>query len=127
MVATRDIEYGELIIQERPVMKIERQEENEQSLREKFEKLLDSDKQAVMNLCDAHQRDQNKTLLGIKQSNAFAVDHEANVSVLCPGFASKFNHSCMPNVDHVFVEPFQRVYAIRNINQGEELCTAYVR
>merc|ERR1719150_1892588 len=37
-----------------------------------------------------------------------------------------FNHSCLQNVDHVFVEPFQRVYAVRNIKKGEELCTAYV-
>ena len=126
MVATRDIEYGELIIQERPVMKIMRHEENEVALKSMFEQLSDSEKISIMNLHDAHSKDNHKTLLGIKQSNAFAKDVEGNLSVLCP-IASKFNHSCLQNVDHVFVEPYQRVYAVRNIRKGEELCTAYVR
>ena len=126
VIATRDIEYGELIAQERPIMRISSHQENEQSLMALFEPLSDIDKASVMGLHDAHAKGGVKSLLGIKQSNAFAKDANGYLSVLCPGL-SKFNHSCLQNVDHVFVEPYQRVYAVRNIKKGDELCTAYVR
>ena len=126
VIATRDIEYGELIIQERPLMKILIHEENEEALKLLFEQLSDSDRTSIMNLHDAHAKNGEKSLLGIKHSNSFAKDSEGNLSVLC-SVISKFNHSCLQNVDHVFIEPFQRVYAVRNIKKGEELCTAYVR
>ena len=126
VVANRDIEYGELIAQERPVMKILSHQENEADLQSMFARLSDRDKSAVMSLCDSRSKDGSKSLLGIKQSNSFAKDEGGQLSVICPNL-SKFNHSCYQNVDHVLVEPFQRVYAVRNIKKGEELCTAYVR
>ena len=94
VVAKRDIEYGELIIQERPAMKIFSHQENEEALRILFEQLSDLDKLSVMNLHDAHAKDGAKSLLGIKQSNAYAKDAEGHLSVLCP-VISKFNHSCV--------------------------------
>ena len=126
VVANRDIEYGELIAQERPVMKILAHQENEDSLRALFANLPETEQLSVMSLCDSRSTDGTKSLLGIKQSNSFAKDEEGQLSVICPKL-SKFNHSCIQNVDHVFVEPFQRVYAVRNIQKGEELSTAYVR
>ena len=126
VVAARDIEYGELIIQERPVMKIFSHQENEEVLSAMFQQLSDLEKSSIMSLHDAHAKDGVKTLVGIKQSNSFAKDADGHLAVLCP-VISMFNHSCLQNVDHVFVEPFQRVYAVRNIKKGEELCTAYVR
>ena len=126
VVATRDIEYGELIVQERPVMKIFSQQENEEALTLMFEQLSDAQKSSVMSLHDAHAKDGVKTLIGIKKSNSFAKDADGHLAVLCP-VISKFNHSCLQNVDHVYVEPFQRVYAVRNIKKGEELCTSYIR
>ena len=92
-----------------------------------FQQLSELEKSSIMSLHDAHAKDGVKTLVGIKQSNSFAKDEDQNqLSFICPKL-SKFNHSCYQNVDHVFVEPFQRVYAVRNIRKGEELCTAYVR
>ena len=126
VVAKRDIEYGELIAQERPVMKILAHQENEDSLKAMFANLSEQEQLSVTSLCDSRSKDGTKSLLGIKQSNSFAKDAEGQLSVICPKL-SKFNHSCLQNVDHVFVEPFQRVYAVRNIQKGEELCTAYVR
>lgn len=127
VIANRDIEYGELIAQERPVMKVLSHQENEASLLSMFAELPERDKSAIMNLCDSRSKNGTKSLLGIKQSNSFAKDEDQNqLSFICPKL-SKFNHSCYQNVDHVFVEPFQRVYAVRNIRKGEELCTAYVR
>ena len=126
VVATRDIEYGELIVQERPVMKIFSQQENEEALTLMFEQLSDAQKSSVMSLHDAHAKDGVKTLIGIKKSNSFAKDADGHLAVLCP-VISKFNHSCLQNVDHVYVEPFLRVYAVRNIKKGEELCTSYIR
>lgn len=125
VVAKRDIEYGELIAQERPVMKILAHQENEDSLKAMFANLSEQEQLSVTSLCDSRSKDGTKSLLGIKQSNSFAKDAEGQLSVICPKL-SKFNHSCLQNVDHVFVEPFQRVYAVRNIQKGEELCTAYV-
>ena len=126
IIANRDIEYGELIIEERPALKILSHQENENDLRTLFEPLPDSTKSAIMSLHDAYSKNGEKSLLGIKKSNAFAKDENGYLSVLC-AVISKFNHSCIQNVDHVFVEPYQRVYAVRNIRKGEELCTAYVR
>ena len=74
VVANRDIEYGELIAQERPVMKILSHQENETDLQSMFTRLSDVDQSAVMSLCDSRSKDGSKTLLGIKQSNSFAKD-----------------------------------------------------
>ena len=126
VIANRDIEYGELIMEERPAMKILSHQENENDLQTLFEPLPDSAKSAIMSLHDAYSKNGVKSLLGIKKSNAFAKDENGYLSVIGT-VISKFNHSCIQNVDHVFVEPYQRVYAVRNIRKGEELCTAYVR
>merc|ERR1719420_699397 len=57
VVANRDIEYGELIAQERPVMKILSHQENEADLQSMFARLSDRDKSAVMSLCDSRSKD----------------------------------------------------------------------
>merc|ERR1719158_286124 len=94
VVANRDIEYGELIAQERPVMKILAHQENEDSLKALFANLPETEQLSVMSLCDSRSTDGTKSLLGIKQSNSFAKDEEGQLSVICPKL-SKFNHSCI--------------------------------
>ena len=39
---------------------------------------------------------------------------------------SRFNHSCKPNISHAFADPNERMYAVRDIKAGDELCTYYV-
>ena len=39
---------------------------------------------------------------------------------------SLFNHSCRSNIDHFYSGPYQRVYALRDIKPGEELCHCYI-
>jgi hypothetical protein len=44
--------------------------------------------------------------------------YEAAEAVLCRK-ASKLNHSCMPNVAHTYIHPYERVYAIKDITKGK--------
>lgn len=37
-----------------------------------------------------------------------------------------FNHSCIPNAETYFVDPYMRVYAIQDIAKDEEICLDYV-
>ena len=41
----------------------------------------------------------------------------ATEAVVCRK-ASKLNHSCSPNVAHTYIQPHERVYAIKKINKG---------
>ena len=43
--------------------------------------------------------------------------YSAAEAVVCRK-ASKLNHSCMPNVAHTYVHPYERIYAIKAINKG---------
>ena len=74
LVATRDIAYGELIIQEMPIMEIleplPRLKEND--LKKIFNKLSEEDKSTIMGMYDAHETDGRKTLVGIVNTNSFA-------------------------------------------------------
>ena len=38
---------------------------------------------------------------------------------------SRFNHSCMPNSDYFYADPYIRLYATRNIMKGEEITFSY--
>jgi hypothetical protein len=66
-------------------------------------------------------------LLGIMETNGKNTARGGNSqhTILCLN-ASRFNHSCMPNADYVFSVPYERVFAIRNIKMGDELCVSYV-
>ncbi len=168
MVATRDIQYGELLLEERPVITLRNHstvalsgmlaklkmargaKPNEKAgdlpeLEREFTKLTPQEQAAVMDLHDATAPEnssssttastgltstsapapEQKTLGGIFRSNCFArgVD-DGGMSVLCLE-ASRFNHSCVQNVSHAFADPYERIYACRDIKRGEELCTCY--
>eukprot|EP00397_Hematodinium_sp_SG-2012_P026240 GEMP01027473.1.p1 GENE.GEMP01027473.1~~GEMP01027473.1.p1 ORF type:complete len:375 (+),score=86.60 GEMP01027473.1:247-1371(+) len=133
MIATRDIKYGELILQEKPVItmyevgkiqfsKLEFVVRKLQSdMETQFAVLSEVGKSRVMSL---HDMAPQKTLAGIFKTNALARGSGSEDAVLCVE-TSRFNHSCAQNVAHAFVEPYERVYAVRDIKAGEELCTSY--
>jgi hypothetical protein len=120
IIATRDIGYGELILQEQPVLN----DTLDESLESQFNKLSCTDQEKVMRLYNAHPG--CKELEGIIKSNRFSTDEVNSGSVMCIE-ASRFNHSCLPNVLHRYSKPFERVFAIRDIKKGEELCTSYIQ
>lgn len=74
LIATRDITYGELIIQERPVMEILEPlpRLKDKDLKKIYNRLSEEDKGTIMGMFDAHEKDGKKTLLGIVNTNSFA-------------------------------------------------------
>eukprot|EP00927_Polykrikos_kofoidii_P038706 TRINITY_DN33118_c0_g1_i1.p1 TRINITY_DN33118_c0_g1~~TRINITY_DN33118_c0_g1_i1.p1 ORF type:complete len:405 (+),score=58.63 TRINITY_DN33118_c0_g1_i1:167-1381(+) len=157
MVATRDIKYGELILEEKPVMTIAGHSRammaslrGDNSVFEKaFGKLSSSDQERVLRLHDrdvdttkkpggpglmfpvanqsaeeARVGQKQKSVAGIFRTNCLQAGVDSDDAVLCCEI-SRFNHSCTQNVSHAFAAPYERVYAVRNIEKGEELCTCY--
>ena len=112
MVAVRDIGYGELILQERPILT-----ENE-----KFAYLTNDEQKSVMALHDAHKKGGKKTLRGIYDTNSCALCNcESGLFII----SSKFNHSCLPNIAAMYVKPYLRLYVTIKIKEGDELCFCY--
>jgi hypothetical protein len=67
-----------------------------------------------------------KTPRGIYDTNSFRLGpHESNGGVFLT--IARMNHSCRPNVNHYWRSNLQMtiVYACRDIQLGEELCTIY--
>ena len=74
LVATRTIEYGELIIHERPIMETvgPLPLQKEKDLKKIFGKLSVEDQNTIMAMHDAHAVNGFKTLVGILNTNSFA-------------------------------------------------------
>ena len=73
LVATRNIEYGELIIQERPIMETGPLPlQKERDLKIIVNKLCDEDKETIMGMHDAHGKNGKKSILGIVNTNSLA-------------------------------------------------------
>ena len=153
--ANTDIKYGTVIITEEPVMQVGKivikkanpwrqlekfpesmqesmktqleekllllNETSEQYLKEYFDKLSSDKQNAFMQLHDCH-RESNKTLFGIVSTNGLI---QKNGETLVFLDISKLNNSCLPNVAFEFVSPHGRIYAIKDIKKGEELCLDY--
>jgi len=117
MIALQNIAYGQLIIEEKPVLDTSLSI----SIQDQFDALSESMKEQVMALHSVHQEEDRLT--GIMKTNCFARG-DTNDAILCIEM-SRFNHSCMPNVMTTFVEGRERAVAVQNIEKGEELCTSY--
>ena len=139
-VATRNISKGEIICVERSVLMIDTCNKTQNILipdikkvyNEKFRKLSSDQQEAIMNLTYQYKDKKNSpkdkefaTFLGIMKSNLIELQkfdvNQAGLFMEC----SRFNHSCMPNADTFFAEPYMRVFAIRDILKGEEICFTY--
>ena len=123
MIATRDIAFGELILEEIPIMSEKKLfcEETlslleSDSLEMQFQKLSNDKQSEILSLHNAFP--ELRRLEGIMKTNGYG-------SELCLTL-SRFNHSCLPNVQHKVSEMNVRVVAIKDIKEGEELCTTYI-
>ncbi|CAE7939085.1 set5 [Symbiodinium sp. KB8] len=84
-------------------------------------------RKAILELCDAYaDRPDEKTLDGVLATNALPRGAKSEETVLCL-LASRFNHSCSPNAEYLWVEESQveEVRAVRAVQPGEELCVNY--
>lgn len=73
LIATRNIGYGELIIQERPIMETgPLPVQKERDLKKLFNRLSADDKETIMAMHDALQVDGKKSLVGIVNTNSLA-------------------------------------------------------
>lgn len=124
IIAKKDIGYGSLILKEEPVIKGFFINDNNvyHILKEKLQKLTDVQQKMYMKLHDAYSKNGEKTVEGIYDTNRISLCQcESGLFIM----ASKFNHSCDPNVGIAYASPYLRVYAKRNISEGEELCISY--
>eukprot|EP00918_Siedleckia_nematoides_P058086 GHVU01126650.1.p1 GENE.GHVU01126650.1~~GHVU01126650.1.p1 ORF type:complete len:482 (-),score=79.58 GHVU01126650.1:798-2243(-) len=87
--------------------------------------LTRKEKKKVMRLHDCAQRKVGKkTAFGVFATNSLPRGSDSEASVLCL-VSSRINHSCRPCVQCVWVDPYMRVVATRDIAKGEELCRSY--
>jgi len=92
-------------------------------VRAMYNALSTQDQEKVLELHDIFEKVVGKkTPFGVYSSNSFACGGEG--SVLCP-IICRFNHSCTPNVMHIWSQPYERCVAMRDIAQGEEMCNSY--
>jgi len=98
-----------------------------QEIKSSFKRLSQEDQERIMELSDSFvgRICEEKSALGVLTTNSVSRGSNSSDRVLCLTF-SRFNHSCCPNLGHVWVEPYERMYANRDIKKGEELTTAYV-
>ncbi|KAF4590778.1 hypothetical protein EYR40_009375 [Pleurotus pulmonarius] len=151
MVATQDIEQGDLIASERPLLlaphgmcgfrdiwfEYEATQEEQQAamfsevervLRVAYDRMRPDDQAAYMKLHNAHLDDGSGPLLGILRTNVYSLfDMQGSKYTGVFNELSRINHSCCPNADRTFhrASLSMRLYAVRDIQKGEEITTSY--
>lgn len=135
-IARCDIQYGTLILEEEPILRINREDYRSNSemqknitqniIREQFDRLSEQDQDIVESMCD-HKRLHSgfpKTLDGIFSTNCMQGDGEE--VVLCRQYPL-LNHSCRNNVEMEWNDSGNlRLYACKDIKKGEQLCNRYM-
>ena len=129
--ATRDIQRGDLILSEKPIISIPDTDNTPEPLKHIYIEA------AVQNLSPTHldnylslHNSHNKCscflmpLSGIFSTNSFRVSGSAGICLR----ASRFNHSCSPNATFMFNSNTGdlRIYALGTIPCGEEIFIAYI-
>lgn len=127
MFATRNINRGELILNEKPLVKLKQNVPKLQLSRyieHQVSKLGEQDKAKIFEL---HDNQSSKSLVGIFKTNGYMLGKKSEYCGLFYVMA-RVNHSCRPNATHHWVESegAQKVFALKNIDSGEEICTSYI-
>lgn len=139
-VALRNIAKGEIICMERPVLSMTDNEysntlstpELRKIYSSKFKQLSTTQQQDVMNLSfqlveveDCPKDKKFALFAGVLLDNLMNFarfdSNKRGLFLDC----SRFNHSCYPNSEAFYSEPYLRVFAVRNIMEGEEICFTY--
>ncbi|KAK0492532.1 SET domain-containing protein [Armillaria luteobubalina] len=117
--AARDIERGDLILAEKPLLPFPDNEPSRTELLRAIDKITPKDLLVFLSLKNAHSHED--MIYGICRTNAF------------PGGGiviqtSRFNHSCRPNARYSYHEATnrQRIFALAHIPKGEEIFVSYL-
>lgn len=126
LVATKDIPKGTLILEEKPIMTGPKRLSPGFSLRSKFNALSQQQQQAFLSLHNVHPyRNRDEQYLGIFKTNGLPIiDDEGGLFIeIC-----RINHACNSNACHQWNILLQRqtVYALRDIQKGEEITISYL-
>lgn len=129
-IATRDIARGEVVLAERPAIDCRGEYPDETwraALKEEFDRLPSEVQEQVMALYDALVLSEQKTLEGIVFSNAIG-RQQARFDVALLLMVSRFNHSCIPNLEQSWDELSGQAHLIaaQDVREGEELFSCYV-
>lgn len=124
VIATKAITRGTRILTETPVMHLNQPDKHYRAPDSQFRDLSDDDKESVLSLYNYCE--DKGTLMGILWTNAIPLPGRYPE---CGLFieASRINHACYPNTVHTWNEEARelRTYAIRDINEGEEITNKY--
>mmetsp|Transcript_14331 Transcript_14331/g.31701 ORF Transcript_14331/g.31701 Transcript_14331/m.31701 type:complete len:444 (-) Transcript_14331:11-1342(-) len=96
--------------------------------RRSFKDLPAAQREAIMELHDAYAENKAPASLeGIIWTNGLPKAPRSDEVVVCP-VASRFNHSCVPNAEYLWVEgqKVEEIRAVRDIAAGEEICVNYI-
>lgn len=129
VVATNAITRGTRILEEPPLFKLILAR-GEGATAQALKALSEKDIEGFLRLTNCHP---NMPLLsGIVETNSMPCGATGIGPIAAKAglflTASRFNSSCRPNVNNIWHEESQtiRIYALRDIADGEELCLCYV-
>ncbi|KAL2441506.1 hypothetical protein ABEF95_015214 [Exophiala dermatitidis] len=152
--ATRKIKAGTLVLVERPLIILDKNEETTPAAIEReFAALSRADQKVYLRLWDAEKSGMSR-VVSIYYSNCYNCDEfvkpkqanttttpdqrDATTGTVTAGstagggsaigaFASRLNHSCLPNVQFSYDETTNQMQfrAIRDIARGKEICSNY--
>lgn len=128
--ATRKIKAGTLVVAEHPILRLSKDEENDSvAIEREFARLSRADQKHYLKLFDA-QKSRMSQVTSIYYSNCYNLDSfrpDGNGGSAVGAIASRFNHSCVPNLQlsFNFHNSLMMFYAIRDIPRGKEVCTNY--
>lgn len=138
MFAVHDLEIGDIVMRESPMLKIVPPDVVKGSgypmsavlklVRHEFEKLSSSQQQEILSLtyhpATPEEQAMTDTLGIIFRTNAYTTGEEIG---LFPKIA-RINHSCRPNTSYYWSDKLNKriVYATRRIKKGEEFSVSYI-
>ncbi|KAJ3974275.1 hypothetical protein EV361DRAFT_662118 [Lentinula raphanica] len=120
--AAKPLRRGDFILEETPIFRIDSESDyiTSRSLAAKFEQLSPTDLSRCLSLSNVWHSEID-VFEGIYNTNVFGQSMLLEVS--------RFNHSCSPNARYIYHEPSkkERVVALTDIAEGEEICVSYLQ
>ena len=126
LVATRKMDIGTLVITESPTLTLRTGFREPEGLAAVASLSSIEEQEQIMSLHDCRAiSPMDKSIIGIFQTNALPLGLRWDRGGIFPNIA-RINHSCLPNMNYYFNEEtyMAEMYAIRTINEGDELSWA---
>ncbi|EXJ73364.1 uncharacterized protein A1O5_03124 [Cladophialophora psammophila CBS 110553] len=128
--SARKIKAGTLVLAERPLISLDKHEENDASAIEReFSKLSRAEQKVYLRLFDA-QKSRMSQVVSVYYSNCYNCEGfrpSGKGGSAIGALSSRINHSCVPNLQFSYDANSNemRFYAIRDISRGKEMCSNY--